>query len=51
MNLHFVECVQGGRQPETNFKGAVKTMELVDVMKILLPRMGQTRESGSCVKY
>ena len=29
-DLHFIECVQQGRQPETNFADALKTMELVD---------------------
>lgn len=29
-NLHFIECVQQGRQPETNFADALKTMELVN---------------------
>jgi len=29
-NLHFVRCIQGGKQPDTCFDDAVKTMELVD---------------------
>ena len=29
-NRHFIDCVQTGEQPETNFEDAVKTMELVD---------------------
>ena len=28
-NRHFIDCVKSGRQPETNFDDAVKTMELV----------------------
>jgi predicted dehydrogenase len=31
-NLHFVECVRRGRQPETSFDDAVKTMELVEAV-------------------
>jgi predicted dehydrogenase len=31
-DLHFIECVQQGRQPETNFADALKTMELVDAV-------------------
>ena len=31
-NLHFVGCIQKGKQPETNFEDAVKTMELVDAI-------------------
>ena len=31
-NLHFIKCVQKGKQPETNFADAVKTMELVDAV-------------------
>lgn len=31
-NLHFIECVQQGRQPETYFGDALKTMELVDAV-------------------
>ena len=31
-NLHFIECVQQGKEPETNFADAVKTMELVDAI-------------------
>ena len=30
VNDHFIKCVQTGKQPETNFDDAVKTMELVD---------------------
>jgi virulence factor len=30
VNDHFIKCVQKGKQPETNFEDAVKTMELVD---------------------
>ena len=29
-NLHFIQCIQKGKQPETNFSDAAKTMELVD---------------------
>jgi len=29
-NRHFIDCVKEGRQPETSFEEAVKTMELVD---------------------
>lgn len=32
MNHHFIECIQQGQQPETNFDDAVKTMELVDAI-------------------
>lgn len=32
VNLHFIECVQQGRQPETNFEDALKTMELVEAI-------------------
>ena len=32
MNRHFIDCVRTGRQPETNFDDAVKTMELVDAI-------------------
>jgi predicted dehydrogenase len=31
-NLHFIECVQQGRQPETHFGDALKTMELVEAI-------------------
>jgi predicted dehydrogenase len=31
-NLHFIQCVQQGKEPETNFADAVKTMELVDAI-------------------
>jgi len=30
MNLHFIDCVRRGVQPETNFDDATKTMELVN---------------------
>jgi virulence factor len=29
-NRHFIDCVKGGRQPETSFEDAVRTMCLVD---------------------
>lgn len=29
MNLHFIDCIRRGVQPETNFDDAVKTMELI----------------------
>ncbi len=29
-NRHFIECIQSGRQPQTCFADAVKTMELVE---------------------
>jgi predicted dehydrogenase len=29
-NRHFIDCVKAGRQPQTHFGDAVKTMELVD---------------------
>ncbi len=32
INQHFIDCVQKGKQPETNFEDAVKTMELVDAV-------------------
>lgn len=32
INRHFMDCVQKGKQPETNFDDAVKTMELVDAI-------------------
>ena len=32
MNLHFIDCVRRGRQPEANLDDAVKTMELVDAI-------------------
>ena len=32
INRHFIDCVQKGKQPETNFEDAVKTMELVDAV-------------------
>jgi predicted dehydrogenase len=32
MNLHFIDCIRRGVQPETNFDDAVKTMELVDAI-------------------
>lgn len=31
-NAHFIKCVQTGKQPETNFEDALKTMELVDAI-------------------
>ena len=31
-NAHFIECVQKGKQAETNFDDALKTMELVDAI-------------------
>ncbi len=30
INQHFMECIREGRQPETNFDDAAKTMDLVD---------------------
>ncbi len=30
MHRHFLQCIREGRQPETNFDDAVKTMELVE---------------------
>ena len=32
MHQHFIECVRAGRQPETNFEDAVKTMELIEAI-------------------
>ena len=32
INKHFIECIQKGKQPETNFEDATKTMELVDAI-------------------
>ena len=32
-NRHFIDCVKGDRIPETNFGDAVKTMELVELIK------------------
>ena len=32
VNRHFIQCIQKGQQPETNFEDAVKTMELVDAI-------------------
>ena len=29
-NRHFMDCIKSGKQPQTNFEDAVKTMELVD---------------------
>ena len=29
-NRHFIDCIKTGRQPDTNFTDATKTMELVD---------------------
>lgn len=31
-NRHLIDCVKTGKQPETNFADAVKTMELVDAV-------------------
>jgi virulence factor len=31
-NRHFVDCVKSGKQPETSFADAAKTMELVDLI-------------------
>ena len=31
-NRHFIRCVRKGKQPETCFDDAVKTMELVDAI-------------------
>ncbi|MHB8993731.1 MAG: Gfo/Idh/MocA family protein [Armatimonadota bacterium] len=31
-NRHFIDCVKSGKQPETSFADAVKTMELVDLI-------------------
>ena len=31
-NRHFMDCIQKGKQPETHFDDAVKTMELVDAI-------------------
>ena len=30
INQHFMECIREGKQPETNFDDAAKTMDLVD---------------------
>ena len=32
INRHFIDCIRRGRQPETNFSDALKTMELVDAV-------------------
>ncbi|MGY8822640.1 MAG: Gfo/Idh/MocA family protein [Candidatus Latescibacterota bacterium] len=32
INRHFVDCMLKGKQPETNFDDALKTMELVDAV-------------------
>ena len=32
MNRHFLDCIRRGRQPETNFDDALKTMELCDAI-------------------
>lgn len=32
VNRHLIDCVKSGKQPETNFDDAVKTMELVDAI-------------------
>ena len=31
-NRHFIDCIKTGRQPDTNFADATKTMELVDAI-------------------
>jgi len=31
-NRHFIDCVKSGKQPETSFADAAKTMELVDLI-------------------
>lgn len=31
-NRHFIDCIKSGKQPETSFADAVKTMELVDLI-------------------
>lgn len=33
-NRHFIDCIKNDKQPETNFFDAVKTMELVEAIKI-----------------
>ncbi len=32
INRHLIDCVKKGKQPETSFDDAVKTMELVDAV-------------------
>ena len=32
INRHFIECIKTGRQPETNFEDAAKSMALVDAI-------------------
>ncbi|MDP6042668.1 MAG: Gfo/Idh/MocA family oxidoreductase [Candidatus Latescibacteria bacterium] len=32
INRHFIDCVKSGKQPETNFEDAAKSMELVDAI-------------------
>ena len=32
MNRHFVDCIVKGKQPETCFDDALKTMELIDAI-------------------
>ena len=32
MNAHFIDCIRRGRQPNTNFDDALKTMELIDAI-------------------
>jgi virulence factor len=32
MNLHFLDCIRRGRQPETNLDDSIKTMELVEAI-------------------
>jgi len=31
-NRHFIDCIKSGKQPETNFEDAAKSMELVDAI-------------------
>lgn len=31
-NRHFIDCIKSGKQPETSFADAAKTMELVDLI-------------------
>ncbi|NOZ21432.1 MAG: Gfo/Idh/MocA family oxidoreductase [Planctomycetes bacterium] len=32
MSAHFMDCIRKGKQPETNFEDATKTMELIDAI-------------------
>lgn len=32
MSAHFIDCIRKGKQPETNFEDATKTMELIDAI-------------------